>query len=114
MDKSLWSENVVSAEKSETECDSVLKDETIIASDLLDRLEAIELYFCELMDVMADYESSYRQVSTTPVAENVPVEFLKWDLFNMMAESRVDAVRLKSKLKQKARLYTPVTGSLLN
>ena len=114
MNKSWCSDTQVSSDVKETQCETVLKDETAIAADLLDRLEAIELYVCELMDVMTDYESQYRQVSSTPVAEDVPVEFLKWDLLNLMAESRVDAVRLKSKLKKKARLCTPFTGGLLN
>jgi len=103
MNKPLLSDSTRLNEANEAKPDPMDKDEAVLARDLLHSLETIELYVCELMDVMADYESQYRRVSSKPVAEDVPVEFMKWDVLNLIAESRVDAVVLKSKLKKKGR-----------
>lgn len=73
-----------------------------ISASLLERIEAIELYVCELIDVIGQYESqasSQRVELVTPA----PVEFLKWDLLNLVEESRIDSVRLKAMLKSAER-----------
>jgi len=117
MNKSLLSASTRLNEKKDLKPDPTDKDELVLSGDLLHKLETIELYVCELMDVMADYESQSQpsNVLPKPVAEGVPVEFMKWDLLNLIAESRVDAVVLKSKLKKKQRSPTsPMLANMLN
>lgn len=73
-----------------------------ISASLLDRIEAIELYVCELIEVIGQYESQASD-QREQVATQMPVEFLKWDLLNLVEESRIDTVRLKAMLKSAAR-----------
>ncbi|WP_126456499.1 hypothetical protein [Sulfuriflexus mobilis] len=75
-----------------------------IAGSLLERMEAIELYVCELIKVLRDYETAR---ADTPEegkwAGSLPLEFLKWDLLNLVEESRMDTVHLKAMLKRASR-----------
>lgn len=73
-----------------------------ISASLLDRIEAIELYVCELIEVIGQYESQASN-QQAKLAVQTPVEFLKWDLLNLVEESRIDTVRLKAMLKSAAR-----------
>ncbi len=82
-----------------------------ISAGLLDRIEAIELYVCELIEVIGQYESQasdqQQQVDT-----QMPIEFLKWDLLNLVEESRIDTVRLKAMLISAARTSGKRSGYL--
>lgn len=73
-----------------------------ISAGLLDRIEAIEFYVCELIEVIGQYESRENH-QQAKIAVQTPVEFLKWDLLNLVEESRIDTVRLKAMLKSVAR-----------
>ena len=82
-----------------------------ISTSLLDRIEAIELYVCELIEVIGQYESQTSD-QAEPIAVQTPVEFLKWDLLNLVEESRIDTVRLKAALKSAARTSGKRSGYL--
>ena len=82
-----------------------------ISASLLDRIEAIELYVCELVEVIGQYESLTSSQEEQPAIQ-IPVEFLKWDLLNLVEESRIDAVRLKAMLKSAARTSGKRSGYL--
>lgn len=82
-----------------------------ISAGLLDRIEAIELYVCELIEVIGQYES-HAPEQQAALAAQTPVEFLKWDLLNLVEESRIDSVRLKAMLKNAARSASKKTSYL--
>lgn len=82
-----------------------------ISSSLLDRIETIELYVCELIEVIGQYESQ-PPGQQERLEVQAPVEFLKWDLLNLVEESRIDAVRLKAMLKSAARTANKRQGYL--
>lgn len=69
-----------------------------IAASLLDRIDSIEFYVCELIEIIGQYESQ-PPGQQAKIAEQTPVEFLKWDLLNLVEESRISTVHLKAMLK---------------
>jgi hypothetical protein len=75
------------------------------AASRLDRIEVIEQYISELIEVIGEYEPRGPR-QQTKVAEQTPVGFLKRDLLNLLEESRINAVCLKTKLKS----ATPSAG----
>lgn len=92
-----------------------------IASRLQERLEAIELYVRELIDVMNDYEVVNPTLSrdkgktgqSLSAGEHIPVEFLKRDLLNLITESHHDAQRLRRMLRM-ASARKPNVFKVLN
>lgn len=84
-----------------------------ISASMLDRIEAIELYVCELIEVIGQYESQASD-QQTKLAVQTPVEFLKWDLLNLVEESCIDTVRLKAMLKSAGRTAGKRQGYLIN
>jgi len=93
-----------------------------IATRLQERLEAMEFYICELIEVMGDYEILYPNMAEDRAnkmsdrvsnTEQIPVEFLKWDLLNLITESRGDALRLRRMLRN-ASARKPNVFKVLN
>lgn len=68
-----------------------------IAMQLNDRLNAMELYIKELINVLGSMEGEIRrndEQALQRILESVPNEFIKWDLVNLVAEAKHDASRL--------------------
>jgi len=68
-----------------------------IAMQLGDRLNAMELYVKELINVLGAMESEIGQHdkgALERIMESVPSEFIKWDLVNLVTEAKKDASQL--------------------
>lgn len=68
-----------------------------IAMQLGDRLNAMELYIKELINVLGKVESEIEQhehKALKRIMETIPSEFIKWDLINLLNEAKNDAGQL--------------------
>ena len=68
-----------------------------IAIQLGDRLNAMELYIKELINVLGAMEveiEGYDEQALKRIMESVPSEFIKWDLVNLVVEAKNDASQL--------------------
>ncbi len=68
-----------------------------IAMQLADRLNAMELYIKELINVLGKVEGEIEQndhKALKAIMETIPGEFIKWDLVNLLHEAKTDADQL--------------------
>ena len=68
-----------------------------IAMQLGDRLNAMELYVKELINILGKVESEIEKhdhQDLKKIMETVPSEFIKWDLVNLVKEAKHDADQL--------------------